>query len=586
MGLIFVLSPNKKGMYMKSLVTLILVSFTLLINAQNIGLNVTNPSEDIHMKGDVKLVDESDNTFMRLYKDKMAFRTGNLTAPYFELDSIGIGSFASGDQVIALGKGSVAFGLKNRVLGDYSFSYGENNEVVSKFSFAGGSHHTVYDDYNTAFGYGHHLTGLYNFLGGFNNNSSGIATTVFGASNSSTSDLSFSSGQGLIANSFSSIFLGSYNTEYTNTSKTIWNPNDPLLVIGNGTYSSGRNNAFVVMKNGKIGIDVDQPTEQLDVNGNIKSSGNFIGDGSQLTNVPYNGPWSTTNSTLYTTTNKVAIGTNSTSKDLSVVGDNGILMKYNNPASSHVQGLHFQMLSPSQGATSTSGVSGLFVDLKVNNALSIGSNVYVEGKTASKNQIGYAASVDGLGNTKYGAIIDVRDSGSRNIAGNFTVKDGTVENIAVKAIANGNFSHTVAIHGEALGLGSLAGNFIGDVEMSDDLEVTDLTTTSRLKVGPGNTSYFQSMQGGTFIVGADNSANDQLATDGIKVISVTFPASFPSAPRLIVTPSTQLGQVYNDAFSVTTRSVTTTGCVLIVKRLDSDYEWAQNLRVDWFGFSL
>ena len=54
-----------------------------------------------------------------------------------------------------------------------------------------------------------------------------------------------------------------------------------------------------------VGIGTS-PSYPLDVNGNIKCSGSFIGDGSQLTGL--SGPWSTTNSSWTGTTRTVRVG--------------------------------------------------------------------------------------------------------------------------------------------------------------------------------------------------------------------------------------------------------------------------------------
>lgn len=572
---------------MKHLLIILILSFTTLINAQNIGLNIDTPDENIHMIGDLRVDNyNSGDIILRLYKDKQAFRTGKLALSYFDLDSIGTGSFAAGEDLTALGLNSAAFGRKNRALGNYSFSSGSNNEIFGTSSFSSGGYNTLYGDYNTSFGYSHHGTGLFNLLGGYNNAVNGTASAVFGASNSSTSDGSFTSGIGLITNSYSSTFLGSYNSEYANTLEDFWDSDDPLFVIGNGTSSSLRNNAFVLMKNGKVGIDVDQPTESLDVNGNIKTSGNFIGDGSQLTNLQADEDWNISGGTMYNTTHNVSIGGISSSSDLYVTGDKGIYFNYQNPPTSYGKGFQIKMISPGKSSAGTSANSGIFVDLNATNATNVGANIFVTGDNTNTNQVGVSAYVKGTADNKIGVSSLTINSANSNIGGSFHAKDATTENIGVKAIAEGSFGSAVGIYAEATGVGNLAGDFVGDVDISDDLEVADLTTTNKLKVGPGTSSYFSAMQGGTYVVGPDNTASDQAPADGIKVISVTFPYSFPTTPRIIVTSSAQTGTTFNDAFSVTTRSVTTTGCVLIIKRLDSDSEWAQYLRVDWFGFSL
>ncbi len=570
---------------MKSLMILILLSSTMLLQGQNIGLNVTNPEEDLHMKGDVRIDDDSESTILKLIKAKKAFRIGDVDPSYLDIDSIGLGSFTSGLNGLALGEYSATFGMNNRVLGENSFATGKENKVNGEHCFSAGFRNTVNGDYNSTFGQFHNVTGLFNFIAGYNNSTSRTASTVFGASNTVNSDGTLAAGIQLTANSYGGVYFGRYNTEYTSANYQYWVSTDPLMVIGNGTSNTFRNNAFVVLKNGKVGIDVDQPTEQLDVNGNIKTSGNFIGDGSQLTNLQGDGHWLMNSSTVYNTTRNVSIGSTGTSHNLSVIGDDGIYFNYQNPPTSSGTGLEIRMLSPGKGSTFTSSNTGVFLDVKATNASNIGYYALVEGDNLIKNQSGFVANVRGTADLKFGVSGYVSEAGNSNIGGSFSAEDATTENIGVKAIAEGPYGTAVGMYAEGIGFGNLAGEFIGDVEMSDDLNVADLTTTSRLKVGPGTSSNFRAMQGGTFVVGADNTTNDQAPADGIKVLSVSFPYSFPTTPKIVVTSSTQTGATFNDVFSVTTRSVTTSGCVLIIKRLDSDYEWAQNLRVDWFGFS-
>ena len=53
----------------------------------------------------------------------------------------------------------------------------------------------------------------------------------------------------------------------------------------NPNGSTATTNILSIIDNGKVGINTDNPSEELDVIGNIKATA-FIGDGSQLTNLP------------------------------------------------------------------------------------------------------------------------------------------------------------------------------------------------------------------------------------------------------------------------------------------------------------
>lgn len=65
------------------------------------------------------------------------------------------------------------------------------------------------------------------------------------------------------AQPFSSTVIGRYNVVSGN--ETSWVMTDPLFVVGNGTGDSDRSNAMTILKNGNVGIDVDNPTVPLHV---------------------------------------------------------------------------------------------------------------------------------------------------------------------------------------------------------------------------------------------------------------------------------------------------------------------------------
>jgi hypothetical protein len=95
----------------------------------------------------------------------------------------------------------------------------------------------------------------------------------------------------------------------------------------------------------------------------------------------------------------------------------------------------------------------------------------------------------------------------------------------------------------------------------------------------GNGSVFQNMQGGQVTVGA--------GTNGVKDVTLTFPNAFANTPRVIATCQTETGQTWGDNFSVTVKSVSTTSCVLMIRRTDnSTGSWGQNLLCNWMAFDL
>ncbi len=69
------------------------------------------------------------------------------------------------------------------------------------------------------------------------------------------------------------------------------------LSIVTGSSMSNRAERLVVKNDGNIGIGTTAPTQKLEVNGNIKATA-FIGDGSQLTNLPTGGSWGSITGTI------------------------------------------------------------------------------------------------------------------------------------------------------------------------------------------------------------------------------------------------------------------------------------------------
>ena len=63
--------------------------------------------------------------------------------------------------------------------------------------------------------------------------------------------------------------LGRYNTSYTPLETVFWNPADRLFVVGNGTSTSARSDAMVILKNGNVGIGASTPTSDLHITQSI-----------------------------------------------------------------------------------------------------------------------------------------------------------------------------------------------------------------------------------------------------------------------------------------------------------------------------
>lgn len=135
---------------------------------------------------------------------------------------------------------------------------------IGNYSMALGHSPTASGEYSTAIGYQTTASGWYSTALGNYTTASGAASTAMGMSTTAYSALE--------------TVIGTGNTSYTPISVNGWNANDRLFVIANGW--SGTHNAITVLKNGKVGIGTDTPSELLDVNGNARfraiGSGDFL----------------------------------------------------------------------------------------------------------------------------------------------------------------------------------------------------------------------------------------------------------------------------------------------------------------------
>lgn len=221
-------------------------ALTVLKNG-NIGINKTNPQEQLHVNGGVLAVNTSTvttdpgaitlpvsgaGTRMMWIPAKSAFRVGTSGSIDWDASNIGVWSFASGYGTRASGQASTSLGYGTIANGAYALSTGQ-------FTTASGNHSTSM---------------------GYNTTSSGNYSVSIGFSSISSGNNSTSIGDNTVAQAYLSTVLGRYNVASgTNGS---WIVTEPLFVIGNGT-SVTANNALTVLKNANVGINIADPHAPL-----------------------------------------------------------------------------------------------------------------------------------------------------------------------------------------------------------------------------------------------------------------------------------------------------------------------------------
>jgi len=176
--------------------------------------------------------------------DLHAFRVGTVAtgaaSTYWNRDSIGLYSFASGYNTRAQGFGGTAMGRDTEAVGSYAFASGY-------FTNADGN-------YSTAMG--------------FNTDALALGSTAIGYSTDATGNYSNAFGYTTRAQSYATTAIGRYNIGGGNP--TSWVGTDPVFEVGIGASSASRNNAITVLKNGNIGIGTNSPSRPLHVAGILR----------------------------------------------------------------------------------------------------------------------------------------------------------------------------------------------------------------------------------------------------------------------------------------------------------------------------
>ncbi|MFN8281893.1 MAG: hypothetical protein U0U67_01675 [Chitinophagales bacterium] len=196
--------------------------------------------------------------------------------------------FAAGDRNKVSGQSSVAFGASNNVSGQNSLVSGNNNTVNAAHALVVGNSNTASGDFSVvlnntntttaaatasiAGGFQSYVSANLGLAIGFNDSTTAQAAAAFGFDNNANGQNSFVIGSGNIASSYSETALGMYGTNYVAASTNVYNANDRILNVGNGTNSSARSDAFTILKNGNTGINNSMPNSSaiLDITSSSK----------------------------------------------------------------------------------------------------------------------------------------------------------------------------------------------------------------------------------------------------------------------------------------------------------------------------
>ncbi len=196
-------------------------AFTIYKNGNILAKNPTTVAVN---PGVVALPVSGNGTRMMWIPEKSAFRAGTVAGIQWNDLNIGTWSFAAGANTEASGAVSVAMG---------------NNTIASGAS-------------STAFGLVAKASGGVSFATGEYTEASGINSTAMGFYSKATGGYSASIGLETRAKSYASLALGAYNDSISTSSNGVWEPTDPLIMVGNGNSEETRHNTFTIYKNGNL----------------------------------------------------------------------------------------------------------------------------------------------------------------------------------------------------------------------------------------------------------------------------------------------------------------------------------------------
>jgi hypothetical protein len=200
-------------------------------------LDSTNEKIDtMYIKGDSLVLVEGGDTLYAHYGDG-DWRESNARG----LEGIPGGSSASGVY-------SLAAGSNNTAIGYASLTFGGNSNSATGFASSniGGSNNSISGSQSSN-------------LGGFSNNVSGFQSTNIGGENNVVlgDNATVIGGESNTAFSYGETVLGLFSTTYTPATTMSYTNTDKLLVVGNGTSTGARSNAFTLLKDGRLGLGVD-----------------------------------------------------------------------------------------------------------------------------------------------------------------------------------------------------------------------------------------------------------------------------------------------------------------------------------------
>ena len=336
--------------------------------------------------------------------------TNNTTASGYRSTAIGASTTASGNYSTAMGESttasghySTAMGFYSTASGDYSTAMGGYTTAIGHYSTAMGLNTTASEDYSTAMGFYTEASGHYSTAMGIRTTAGGYNSTAIGDYTEASGNNSTAIGNNTEASDKSSLVMGQYNLagSTVTSSATEFSLDNTAFVIGNGTGIDKRSDALVVKFNGETTL------------AGSMTAASFIGDGSQLTNLPFSynsnesGGIEVANYTTASGSNAFAVG-----NDNLASGSSSTAMGRGTIAS---------------GNDSTA--IGANTEASGNNSTAVGENTEASGIISTA--LGYYTNASGIVSTAMG--------GNTTASGNYSTSMG------ISTVASGNYSTSIGV---------------------------------------------------------------------------------------------------------------------------------------------
>ena len=162
--------------------------------------------------------------------------------------------------------------------GTYSSAIGFQTSAVGDYSTAMGYNTTSSASYCTAMGYATTANGSTSTSMGLSTTANGEVSTAMGLGTTANGSVSVAMGRNTTASDYGSLVIGQYNSSGSSaTSASSFSTSAPAFVIGNGTDSSNKSDAFKVMFDGTTTIAGD-----LTINSDARLKANITSLGGTL----------------------------------------------------------------------------------------------------------------------------------------------------------------------------------------------------------------------------------------------------------------------------------------------------------------